>query len=515
MLKKMLSALLVLFTFMLSAEAKFIAGNWHNDLRTLFIKNNAVIYTINIRTFGAKDIDGNELIEKGEESGNFLNAIDELDSLTKMGINTIHVLPITPIGKIKAFGTAGSLYAVSSLYGVNPQLVAKKSSMSGVSQAKLFINECHKRNIRVIIDLPSCGSYDMYVEHPEYFVKDEKNNPIVPLDWTDVRLFDSGKPNKPSDEMLGLHKKFIDFVISIGADGIRADVARLKSEKFWKELIKYARAKDSEFLFLAEASNLWNEPISQYGMNTSVEDLFDAGFDGYLGSYFSLKNIDNAKAFTDMVENDIKLFKKYGNKKSVVGSFTTHDEVSPILVHGANFSKMIIWLNTMLPMNSYYVDGFPTGDTYNYRWANKPAESSQTDDEYYFTHKGQIDIFNFSRKPGGNDYSIYDEFVLANKFKSYYASELSGAKFVPLKTSNPKVFAFARVTQNTSVIVFGNLDFNSKQEVVVKVPNFNPKKKVINIRVHKAIKNDYSRGKIKTVLDAGDIQVLTVRNLVF
>ena len=47
-----------------------------------------------------------ELIDEAEESGNFINAIDELDNLTKMGINTIHVLPITPVGKIKAFGTA-------------------------------------------------------------------------------------------------------------------------------------------------------------------------------------------------------------------------------------------------------------------------------------------------------------------------------------------------------------------------------------------------------------------------
>ena len=70
----------------------------------------------------------------------------------------------------------------------------------------------------------------------------------------------------------------------IGADGIRADVARLKPKKFWAELIKYARNKDKEFLFLAEASNLWSEPVSKYALNTSVSDLFDAGFDGYLGS---------------------------------------------------------------------------------------------------------------------------------------------------------------------------------------------------------------------------------------
>ncbi len=505
----------IAFIITLPVSAKNISGNWHNDLRSLFLKNNAIIYTINIRTFNANDKNGNELIDENEESGNFINAINELDNLTKMGINTLHILPITPVGKLKAFGTAGSLYSIASLTDVNNQLVSKKISASGISQAKRFIKECHKRNIRVIIDLPSCGSYDLYLEHPEYYIKDETGNPVIPLDWTDVRLFNSGDNKTINEDLMAYHKKFIDFVINLGADGIRADVARLKSEKFWKELIQYTREKDSEFLFLAEASNSWKEPISKYSSNTSVDELFNAGFDGYLGSYFNLKNMTTSKELISMVQEDLKLFKKYNEQKSVIGSFSTHDEVSPVLIKGPKFSKMIIWLNTTLPMNSYYIDGFPTGDKYDYIWANKKAENSQTDDEYYFTHKGQIDIFNFSRKPDGNDYTIYEEFVLANKFKTYYAQDLSYAKFVPLKTSNPSVFGFARITNSNAIIVFGNLDFKNKQEVVVKVPKFNPKKKVLNLRVHKTFKNEYIKGGIKTTLPAGEIEVLSVKNLVF
>jgi len=501
--------------FIQPAFAKNVQGVWHNDLKTLFGRNSAIVYTINIRTFSAKDTNGNEIIDEDEEGGNFINAIDGLDNLAKCGINTIHVLPVTPVGKLKAFGTAGSLYAMSSFTEINPQLVSKESSLSGIEQAKRFVRECHKRNIRVIIDLPSCGSYDLFVEHPEYFMKDNNNNPIVPLDWTDVRLFNCGIENKPNDDMLALHKKFIDMVISLNADGIRADVAGLKPISFWKELIQYARQKDPEFLFLAESSRSWKDPVSPEAISTPSEKLFEAGFDSYLGSYFNLKNWKTSKEFISNVQEDLKLFSKYKDKKSVIGSFSTHDEVSPILIHGAKFSKMIIWLNTTLPLNSYYVDGFATGDSYNYIWANKPAESSQTDDEYYFTHNGKIDLFNFSRKPGGKDYSIYDEFVLANKFKQYYESALSNAKFVPLKTSNPSVFAYARVMNNASVIVFGNLDFNNEKQVTVKVPKFKTNKKIVNLRVQQNIHNEYSNGRIRTTLDSGDIQVLLIRNLVF
>lgn len=508
MLRKILAILFVL-VFTGPAYSKTIQGRWHNDLRSLFQKNSAIIYTINMRTFSAKDKNGNELIDADEESGNFINAIYELDNLSKMGINTLHILPITPVGKIKAFGTAGSLYSMLSLNEINPQIVSKKSNTAALEQAKQFVTECHKRNIRVIVDLPSNGSYDLFMKHPEYFKKDENGNPVIPLDWTDIRLFDTDNP-----DLIVLHKKFIDMLFEIGADGVRADVARLKTEKFWEELISYARNKDSEFLFLAETSPLWTEPVSKYANNTSPKDLFNAGFDGYLGSYMNFKNIKTAKEFITMIETDNKLFKKFSDKKSVIGSFSTHDEVSPIQIHGSNFSKMIIWLNTMLPVNPYYIDGFPTGDQYNYSWANKPATNSQTDDEYYFTHNGQIDIFNFSRKPGGKDTTIYEEFVMANKFRNYYAAELSNAKMKFLKTSNPQVFAFSRTMNNKTVIVIGNLDFDNPQPVTVKVPKFSPNKRIINLRVQKTINNEYSAGKIKTNLDAGDIQVLLIYKLV-
>ena len=91
------------------------------SLREMFQNNNAVIYSLNIRTFNADDKDGNGIIQfsRGETSGSFINAIDRLDELKSLGINTVHLLPITPVGKIKALGTAGSLYSLSDFRGLN------------------------------------------------------------------------------------------------------------------------------------------------------------------------------------------------------------------------------------------------------------------------------------------------------------------------------------------------------------------------------------------------------------
>ncbi len=503
-MKKLLISLLTTLILSNCANAQMVNGIWHNDLRSQFLQNKSIIYAINIRTFNAKDANKNEIIDNDEESGNFLNAIDRLDEIQNMGINTLHLLPITPVGKLKALGTAGSVYALADFGSLNPQLKAPDSTLSVNEQAKKFISECHKRNIRVIIDLPSCGAYDLFITHPEYFVKDTSGQPIIPLDWTDIRVF-----NTNEEDVYLQHKEFVDMIMTLGADGIRADVATMRPYSFWEDLIKYARSRDNEFMFLAEASNAWTEAPSQYAPFTTYDKLLQAGFDGYYGDFFNLKNWKTPKELINSVKFNQKIYNT--QKKTVIGSFTTHDETSPILINGSEFSKMMIWLNATLPLNSYFVDGFPTGDDYDYSWANKKASQSYTDDEYYFNHKGKFDLFNFSRRPGGTDKSIYNEFVLANKFKQYYMDELSSMKFIPLKTTSKSVFAYTRSNKDFMIVVIGNLDFKTSQTVTVKLHGVNQKTKYIDLRLNRHISPNFQQGKFTTELKAGDIQVLKIK----
>ena len=499
-MKKFIILLICLFV-----SNQVFSADWNNSLRTKFLNNQAVIYVINIRTFNAKDLNHNGVIDENEESGNFINAIERLDELQYLGINTVHLLPITPVGKIKAMGNAGSLYAISDFSSINPQLVSRKSNLSPTEQAKLFINECHKRNISVIVDLPSCGSYDLYLKSPELFKKDDEGNPIVPADWTDVRLFDSGDDKNINENLYLKYESFINLMLSLGVDGIRADVATNKPYKFWNELINYTRARNPEMLFLAEASDSWKTPVSKYAVFTPYDKLLEAGFDGYYGSYFNLKNWKTSKELISHVLYDQKL--QQNMNKSVIGSFSTHDEQSPILINGRKFSKMIIWLNTTLPLNSYYVDGFPTGDSYTYPWANQKAVITYTDDDFYFIHKGQLDIFNFSRKPGGFDDSILFDFDLANKFKNQYSWLLSKSQFIPLKTSNSSVFAYARQKDNSCLVVVGNLDFASDKKVTVKVPKLNEKILGIPLKYSEHYPKS-QKGKLTLNIAAGDILVI-------
>ena len=482
-----------------------------NYTRTSFLLNKLNICSINIRNFNAKDTNGNEIIDNDEVSGNFINAIERLDELKAQNINAIHLLPITPVGKLKALGTAGSLYAISDFSSINPQMADKTSELSPKEQAKLFIEECHKRGISVIVDLPSCGSYDLFLNRPELFLKDRRRLSIVPTDWTDVRLFNTGTDKKLNMDLFDEHKKFVDMLQEIGADGIRADVAIIKPYKFWEELIEYAREKNPEFLFLAEASDSWREPPSKYAEYTPYDKLLEAGFDGYYGSFFNFKDWKSSKEFFEHIKFNKKLLSSYKEKKSVILSFATHDELSPVIVHGEDFSAMLCWLYGTLPFNPYFVDGFQLGDNYIYSWANKKAESSQTDDDIYFVHRGKIDIFNFSAKPKLKSKYINDNFAEAMQFRQDNLKLITKGEFSPLKTNDDKIFAYSISNKGEKIVVAGNMDYeNYKKNVLIKIKGINNKTDLeiingSNIYIKKR------RNKLNMSLMPSEIKVLKIK----
>jgi glycosidase len=267
-----------------SIYAKNNPDTWQNTLRTKFKNNDVALYAMVMRTFNAKDTNGNELIDENEQHGTFRNAVERLDEMRQLGINALHVLPINPPGKIAAKGTAGSVYAPADFLKFDELLGTKEDF-------KYFVKECHRRGISVMIDLPSCVSVDLYNARPDMMAIDERGLPEVPSGWEDIRMLApySDKDKKILNKaVVDYHKKFVDLMLECNVDGIRADVARAKPAEFWDEIISYARSKDQEFAFLAEtytyedASPILNMPHDR------PEELLAAGFDSYYGQYHLL-----------------------------------------------------------------------------------------------------------------------------------------------------------------------------------------------------------------------------------
>ena len=525
--------------------------NYKNNLRSMFQNNQAVIYAMIPRTFNAKDTDGNGLIEGNEEPGYFTNMVDRLDELKTYGINTLHWLPINPPGKIAAKGSAGSVYAPLDYLSIDPKLDDPKNPKSVYEEAKDAIRECHKRNIKVMVDLPSCMSVDLYDARPDLRATDAQGNPKTPEGWEDIRMFN---PWQDADKrilnpaLIDYHKKFIDMCIDLGIDGIRADVGRAKPPEFWDIITSYARSKDPEFGFLAEcytyedASPMKNMPADR------PEEALDAGFDTYYGQYH-IFNIWKAKDFHQFVKDNLQMSYNHNKGKSLIGSFATHDDKSPMSNGGPDYCMMTNVVQATLPMtNPYIVTGYESGDRYLYPYdkkfvdktfkqmlenpvykdtvdsllhtskfeyrenlrklisgndANKKIAQLAKDPQYkgiidfldhfsltkdnirHYVHTEFVDIFNESRKPGGENPEIGQHFgYLMNVVRPKYGELITKGSYIELPVkgnSRDEVIAYARHKDGKTLVVIVNHDVNSRQKVTVKVPSLKETQQLVDI----------------------------------
>lgn len=462
--------------------------NYHNNLRSLFKNNEAKILMIIPRTFNAKDENGNEYIDGNETHGTFLNAIDRLDEVKAEGFNTFHVLPINPTGKMKAMGTAGSLYSPKDLLAIDPNLVEPNDPRSDKEQFKAFIDECHKRNIKVMIDLPSCASYDMFEEHPEWMAMESDGLAKTPQGWNDIRMFqpwkDEGKRTL-NPKLLELHKQFVDMCIDLGVDGIRADVARAKPVEFWDVLIPYSHMRDPEFGWLAEtytyedASPQANMPYDR------PQDSLRAGFDMIYGQYHIFHEWPDATTFMNYIKEQLDMSYSLPKGKSLIGSFATHDDISPMYHGGADYCNLTMGLQATLPMlNPYIVDGYQSGDYYSYKYENQNNPVTQTDNNEMTVHRGRLDIFNLSRKPGGNQPEIGKFMKSAFDMRDKYKDVITKGTFIQLdkeKDKNDQIIAYARHLNGKTLLVVANKNVDRSVACNVKVPTLKSTQELNNL----------------------------------
>ena len=492
--------------------------NYKNNLRTLFTTNSAKILAILPRTFTAEDKNGNEYIDGNEKAGTFLGAISRLDEVKAQGFNTLHILPINPPGKDNAMGTAGSVYSPEDLLKIDPVLIDKNDPRSDKEQFKAFVDECHKRDIKVMIDMPSCASYNLYKEKPELMAI-ENGIPKTPQGWEDIRMFqpwdDEGKRTL-NPKLLEYHRQFVDMLIDAGVDGIRADVARAKPVEFWDIIIPYSRKRDPEFAWLAEtytyedASPQANMPFDR------PEDSLRAGFDAYYGQYHIFHEWTKAKDLHDYVIDNLNMSYRVDTGKSLIGSFATHDDVSPMFHGGEVYCNLTSGLQATLPMmNPYIVDGFQSGDDYLYDYRNIYNPVTMTDNHEMTAHQGKLDIFNLSRRPGGKDPQIGKFMTECFKFRDKYDDVMRRGSYIILnkeKDKQDQVIAFARHRDGRTVLVLANKDVNHPVACKVQVPTLKADQKLNNLlpKYGEESKFQVNDGSVSVVLGPGRIHAFEI-----
>ena len=193
----------------------------------------AVVYEIFPRQFSPK--------------GDFAGITARLDELKALGVDVLWLMPIHPLGRLKAKGSIGSPYAVRDYYAVNPDYGTKEDF-------RRLVEGAHTRGLKVIIDIvANHTAWDsVMMSNPSLYKRDASGQVISPHPgWADVAGLDYSNPDtrKYMREMLQY------WVREFQLDGFRCDVAFEVPTGFWEEVRADLDKIRPGLFLLAEADN--------------------------------------------------------------------------------------------------------------------------------------------------------------------------------------------------------------------------------------------------------------------
>lgn len=148
-------------------------------------------------------------IDTATEEGTLESAISVLDHYAEMGVNGIWVTPVYDPGN----GKPGS-YSGLGPHTIDPQITGEQDYALGWQKMKWFVDEAHKRNIRIILDVISWGTVKgskLYEEHPDWY--------------TGSDVWGGDEFNFDNSEFVEWYiNQIVNIALITGCDGFRYDV---------------------------------------------------------------------------------------------------------------------------------------------------------------------------------------------------------------------------------------------------------------------------------------------------
>lgn len=218
MLKKLISLVLAL-TLLSTAVISISAAGAEDSRPNGYIDNSSLIPAIlpdsqvELDENGTPDwvsslILGEIRIATATKEGTLQSAVSVLEHYAEMGINGLWICPVYDPGK------TGNGYSNMGPHTIDPAITGTDDYAEGWRRLKAFIDEAHKRNIRIILDVISWGTVNespLFTEHPDWYTA----NAV----WGGREL------NFNNDEFVEWYtNEVVEIALKTGCDGFRYDL---------------------------------------------------------------------------------------------------------------------------------------------------------------------------------------------------------------------------------------------------------------------------------------------------
>ncbi len=164
-------------------------------------------------------------IETATEAGTFQAATQVLDHYAEMSVNGLWITPVYERG------SKGNGYGNFGPHTIEPLLTGAKDTAGSFAVVRRFVDEAHRRKIRVFFDIVAWGTRTdspLVSEHPEFYKRVDGDFWKIwsgyGFDWehTGFRAW--------------YRQAAVDFILKTGADGFRVDLAPDISGYFFAEV---------------------------------------------------------------------------------------------------------------------------------------------------------------------------------------------------------------------------------------------------------------------------------------
>ena len=271
------------------------------------------------------------VIARATEEGTFQAAVKVLDHYREMGVNTIWLTPFMDTSQ-----NTGGHYGNFGPHTVDPSLTGCDNYADSWQVVKAFVDEAHKRNIRVISDMVTWGvewNAPLYTEHPEWFAGTSAWGGYS-FNWNNADL------------VAWFKAELLKYVTDIGFDGFRCDCEPgTTGYSLYREIREAALAQGQKIAVFSENTNERLEPAYDFDEHSSAAHTWDM-YDMYIEW---LDIVESTKKGYGLGTENLEIWDEAGTARFYAFNMSCHDNKYAVNGSMVNFAYQAL-LSPFIPI---------------------------------------------------------------------------------------------------------------------------------------------------------------------
>lgn len=398
-------------------------------------------------------------INSATKEGTLKSAVKILDHYQEMGVNGLWITPVSESGDGGGYVNYGPHSIDSILTGKEGK--GNKTSFEdykeGWLELKSFIDEAHKRNIRIIIDVVSwgvSGNSPLVKEHPSWFQNSG--------DWGSGSknfLWRDEKTEVENKEFVDWYKQqLINIAVTTGCDGFRHDLEPAAAHANYTiigDIRRQLYEKGRKILFISEQPNERGQvfDFEEFGVydvwqhRTDIKDSYT-----FLDRYNLVDSIKNGENIGSQGSQDLGEGSAY---RFYTYMLSCHDS----LKSGVAGNRLAIGYQAIFaPFIPVWFIGEEWGDSY------KTKYTDTSDNALYFRN------IDWSLLDHTDNRKFYEEVKAMLRIRlqypeifSNFPSHLYDSNICKVNVSGCEgMMAYARYSGDTAIIIVPNYNIHDK-----------------------------------------------------